>query len=167
MAAEGDDTAAGTKRAREDAEEEPDHTLKEARVEDADVEGEEEAADEEAELDDPDGAAEGEDAGEDAAEEEAPVAEEAAAEEPEDTSVDQLAEALELLAPVVTRRLDQLHASGLVSVGPHKLKSYTPVLIGRLVSALGRRHHDPVLQIHRGVSSRSAIVRRPALTRRN
>ena len=110
MSAEAE--AAGTKREREEddhAEDAPD--AKEARVDSAD------AADAEAPAPE---------AAEPAAEDKA--AEPAAEEDAGPSSVDQLAEALEMLAPVVTKRLDQLHASGLVS--EEEIDAQTLLLLG-------------------------------------
>ena len=119
MSAEAE--AAGTKREREEddhAEDAPD--AKEARVDSADAAEAEAPAPEAAEPATEDKAAEP------AAEEKA--AEPAAEEEAGPSSVDQLAEALEMLAPVVTKRLDQLHASGLVS--EEEIDAQTLLLLG-------------------------------------
>lgn len=117
MAAEDEEATAGHKREREDDADAADHeeapAAKEARVDGGDGGGGAEAAGA--------GAGAGGDAtaadAEDAAAAAAVAADDddaAPAEEEQPNAVDQLAEALEMLAPAVTKRLDTLHASGLV-----------------------------------------------------
>lgn len=132
-----DEATAGVKRGREEEDADDQGVAKEARV--APVDGQK-----------ADGAADGAaDGGEGGGEDDAAPAEE------QPSAVDQLAEALEMLAPVVTKRLDTLHASGLVL--EEEIDATTLLLLGEFTPKVA-------VEIIDSMTKENLEVRRPNQT---
>ena len=76
------------------------------------------------------------------------------------SAVDQLAEALEMLAPVVTKRLDQLHASGLVS--EDEIDAHTLLLLGEFTPKVAVEIIDTMTKENLEVGQAVPCRRRPS-----